>query len=48
MSLSSAASTTNQTVCSDKAITAIAYTLGGGATGATITGLPAGVTNSTL
>ena len=46
MSLSSAASTTNQTVCSDKAITPIAYTLGGGATGATVTGLPAGVTSS--
>ena len=46
ISLSSAASTTNQTICSDKAITAIAYTLSGGATGATVTGLPPGVTSS--
>ncbi len=43
---SSAASTTNQTVCSDKQIAPIAYTLSGGATGALVTGLPAGVTSS--
>jgi hypothetical protein len=46
MSLSSAASTTNQTVCLAKPITAVVYALGGGATGATVTGLPAGVTYS--
>ena len=46
ISLSSAASTTNQTVCSDKLIAPIAYTLGGGATGATVTGLPPGLTSS--
>jgi gliding motility-associated-like protein len=46
INLSSAASTTNQTVCSDKAIAPIAYTLSGGATGATVTGLPPGVNSS--
>ena len=46
INLSSAASTTNQTVCSDNAIASIAYTLSGGATGATVTGLPPGVTSS--
>ncbi|MBI5857381.1 MAG: gliding motility-associated C-terminal domain-containing protein [Sphingobacteriales bacterium] len=46
VTLSSAASTTNQTVCSDKPITTITYALGGGATGATVTGLPPGVTSS--
>jgi gliding motility-associated-like protein len=46
ISLSSGASTTNQTVCSDKPIAPIAYTLGGGASGATVTGLPPGVTSS--
>lgn len=46
INLSSAASTTNQTVCSGKPIIPIAYTLGGGATGATVTGLPPGVTSS--
>ncbi len=34
----------NQTVCINIAITPIVYTLGGGATGATVTGLPAGIT----
>ncbi|WP_139352684.1 glycine-rich domain-containing protein [Algoriphagus sp. A40] len=36
----------NQTVCLNAAMTAITMTLGGGATGATVTGLPAGVTAS--
>ena len=45
--LSSAAATTNQTVCNGNPITPIQYTFGGGATGATVTGLPAGVTAST-
>ncbi|WP_264509512.1 T9SS type B sorting domain-containing protein [Flavobacterium sp. N1719] len=42
--LTSNASTTNQTVCENSAITNIVYTFGGTATGATVTGLPAGVT----
>ncbi len=46
INLSSAASTTNQTVCLAKPITSVVYALGGGATGATVTGLPAGVTYS--
>lgn len=46
ISLSTAPPTNNQTVCSDKLITPIAYTLGGGASGATVTGLPAGVNSS--
>jgi gliding motility-associated-like protein len=41
-----AGSNDNQTVCINTAITPIDYTLGGGATGATVTGLPAGVTAS--
>ncbi|MCL9769113.1 T9SS type B sorting domain-containing protein [Flavobacterium sp. HXWNR69] len=36
-----------QTVCSGNAITPIQYTFGGGATGATVTGLPTGVTATT-
>jgi hypothetical protein len=36
--------TTNQTPCINNAITDITYTIGGGATSATVTGLPAGVT----
>ncbi|MEP1085805.1 MAG: glycine-rich domain-containing protein [Algoriphagus sp.] len=36
----------NQTVCQNVAITNITMTLGGGATGATVTGLPAGITFS--
>jgi valyl-tRNA synthetase len=44
LTLTSAAATTAQTVCINTAITNIVYTLGGGATGATVTGLPAGVT----
>ncbi len=48
ITLSSAAPTTSQTVCINTAITTITYTLSGGATGATITGLPAGVTSSVV
>ncbi len=44
ITLTSAGTTANQTVCINTAITPIIYTLGGGATGATITGLPPGVT----
>ncbi len=36
----------NQTVCQNNTMTNITMTLGGGATGATVTGLPAGVTYS--
>ena len=46
IALSSAAGTDNQTLCINTPITDITYTLGGGATGATVTGLPAGVTSS--
>jgi hypothetical protein len=44
IALSSAAGTTSQTPCINNAITDITYTIGGGATSATVTGLPAGVT----
>ena len=44
LTLSSAASTTSQTLCINTALTTITYNTGGGATGATVTGLPAGVT----
>ncbi len=46
ISLSSAAGTANQTKCINTAITNITYSLGGGATGATVTGLPTGVSGS--
>ncbi len=46
ISLSSAASTANQTVCINNAITNITYTTAGGVTGASVTGLPTGVTGS--
>ena len=36
-----------QTICSGNTITPIQYTFGGGATGATVTGLPTGVTATT-
>ncbi|MEN9323377.1 MAG: hypothetical protein RL699_1157, partial [Bacteroidota bacterium] len=39
-----AAATENQVLCINSAITPITYTLSGGATGATVTGLPAGIT----
>jgi gliding motility-associated-like protein len=44
ITLASPAATTNQTVCINTAITAINYTIANGGTGATVTGLPAGVT----
>ncbi|CAN1509283.1 Gliding motility-associated, C-terminal domain [Flavobacteriaceae bacterium] len=44
LTLSSAVATETQTTCAGTAITDITYTLGGGATGATVTGLPTGVT----
>ncbi|NOT52613.1 MAG: T9SS type B sorting domain-containing protein [Chitinophagaceae bacterium] len=46
MNLTSAASTTNQTVCTDRQMTPITYSINGGATGANVTGLPPGVTSS--
>jgi len=47
ITLTSAASTSTQTVCANSAIATITYTLGGSATGATLTGtLPAGVTGT--
>lgn len=46
LNLSSAPATTNQTVCINNAITTISYTVGGGGTGATISGLPAGVSGA--
>lgn len=46
ITLSSAAPTTSQTLCQNVAITDITYTLGGGATGANVTGLPTGVSAS--
>ena len=45
--LNSTTNTTNQTICGSTNITPISYTFGNGATGATVTGLPAGVTAST-
>lgn len=44
ITLSSAATTESQTACINTALTSITYSLGGGATGATVTGLPNGVT----
>lgn len=44
--LSSAATTNNQTVCGGSPITSIVYAVGGSATGASVTGLPTGVTGS--
>src|SRR5690606_32681351 len=46
IALTSAATTNNQTRCISTAITNITYALSGGATGAGVTGLPAGVTGS--
>ncbi|OFY85709.1 MAG: hypothetical protein A3F72_12220 [Bacteroidetes bacterium RIFCSPLOWO2_12_FULL_35_15] len=46
ITLTSAAATTAQTLCVSTAITNITYTVGGGGTGAGVTGLPAGVTGS--
>ncbi|WP_084332126.1 M36 family metallopeptidase [Runella limosa] len=46
ITLTSVASTETQAVCINTAITPITYSLGGGATNATVTGLPSGVTYS--
>ncbi|MFY8214092.1 MAG: T9SS type A sorting domain-containing protein, partial [Flavobacterium sp.] len=44
LTLTSSAASENQFVCANSFITPITYTLGGGATGANVTGLPTGVT----
>ena len=44
--LNSATSTTNQIVCANTTIVPINYTIGNGATGYTITGLPAGISHT--
>src|SRR5439155_487651 len=46
ISLTSAAGTNAQTPCINTAITNITYAIGGGGTGATVSGLPSGVTGS--
>ena len=46
INLSSAAGTNSQTVCISTPITTITYLLGGGATGATLSGQPTGVSGS--
>lgn len=46
IALTSAAATANQSICRGSAITNIVYTIGGGATGVTTAGLPAGVTGN--
>jgi gliding motility-associated-like protein len=46
LNLTSAAGTDNQTICAGNAIIPIQYTFGNGATSATVTGLPTGVTSS--
>ncbi len=46
ISLTSLPETTSQTVCINTAITDITYAVGGGATGATLSGQPAGVTGT--
>ena len=46
LTLTSAAGTNNQTICSGSAITNIVYTIANGGTGASATGLPAGVTGT--
>lgn len=46
IALSSAAPTTNQIVCVNEPILPIVYAVGNSATGATVTGLPAGITGS--
>ncbi|WP_243350311.1 beta strand repeat-containing protein, partial [Parabacteroides sp. FAFU027] len=46
ISLTSVPSTTSQTVCINTPISNITYSVGGGATGATVTGLPSGVTGT--
>ncbi len=46
IALSSAPGTDAQELCMNSAITAISYNIGGGGSGATVSGLPAGVTGS--
>ncbi|MCA0232344.1 MAG: ExeM/NucH family extracellular endonuclease [Bacteroidetes bacterium] len=46
LALTSATATENQVICLEGSITPITYTLGGGATNATVTGLPDGVSSS--
>ena len=46
ITLTSAAATTSQTVCQNSGIANITYTVGGTGTGASATGLPAGITGS--
>ncbi len=46
LNLTSAIGTNNQTKCINTAISAITYTVGGGGSGATVTGLPTGVTGT--
>ena len=46
ITLTSAGTTTSQTPCINTAITNITYSVGGGGTGATFSGLPGGVTGS--
>ncbi len=46
ISLSSGAGSNIQTLCTNSAITNITYTIGGSGTGATVSGLPAGVTGN--
>lgn len=46
LSLTSAPGTNSQSICFNNSITNITYTVGGGATGATVSGLPDGVSGS--
>jgi gliding motility-associated-like protein len=46
ISLSSASGTDNQTVCENGSVTAITYAISGGGTGASVSGLPAGMSGS--
>ena len=46
ISLTSAAATTSQILCVNRVLTSITYSVGGTATGATVTGLPPGVNGS--
>ncbi len=46
ITLTSGPTTTSQTVCINKPIANITYLIGGGGTGATVTGLPTGVTGT--
>ncbi|MFM2265759.1 MAG: hypothetical protein RLZ77_1179, partial [Bacteroidota bacterium] len=46
IALTSAAATANQSICNGAAMTPIFYTVGNGAVGATLSGMPAGITSS--